>query len=107
MSEHVIVFMTAGSSEEAQKISRGLVENKLAYCVNTVPSIQSTYFWEGKVCTDEELLLIAKTRADAFDNLKAWVLDAHSYDVPEIVAIPIAAGLESYLKCVDDWTGKG
>ena len=62
MNGHIVVFTTAGSKEEANKLSRGLVEEKLAYCVNTVPSIQSTYFWEGKLCVDEELLLVITTQ---------------------------------------------
>ncbi len=103
MEDHIIVLMTASSAEEAETLSRGLVENKFAYCVNAVPSVKSTYFWEGKVCVDEETLLIAKTRSGRFPALKRWVKEAHSYDVPEIVALPIKAGLDAYLKCIDDW----
>ena len=61
MDEHCVIFITAGSKEEAEKLSRGLVEEKFAFCVNTVPGIQSTYFWEGKVHVDDEILLIVKT----------------------------------------------
>jgi periplasmic divalent cation tolerance protein len=103
MDEYIIVLMTASSAQEAEKLSRGLVENKLAYCVNSVPSIQSTYFWEGKVCVDEEILLIAKTRSGRFPALEQWVKETHSYEVPEIIAVPIKTGLASYLKCIDDW----
>jgi len=103
MEEHIIVLITAGSAEESEKLCRGLVENKLAYCVSSIPSVKSTYFWEGKVCVDEENLLIAKTRVGRFSALKSWILENHSYDVPEIVSVPIKAGLEAYLKCIDDW----
>lgn len=105
MSEHIVVLITAGSKEEADKLSRGLVEAKLAYCVNTVPSIQSTYYWEDKLCVDEELLLVIKTKDAKFTELESWVRKNHSYDVPEIIALPIVRGSADYLKCIDDWVG--
>ena len=101
--QHVMVFVTAGSKEEADKLSRGLVEEKLAFCVNAIPSIQSTYYWEDKLCVDEEILLIVKTRSEKFDALETWVRENHSYDVPEIIALPIVAGSQPYLKSIDDW----
>ena len=103
MNGHIVVFTTAGSKEEANKLSRGLVEEKLAYCVNTIPSIQSTYFWDGKLCVDEELLLIIKTKEEKFSMLKDWMLENHSYDIPEVIALPIIQGSSDYLKCIDDW----
>jgi periplasmic divalent cation tolerance protein len=103
MSEHCVIFITAGSKEMADKLSRGLVENKLAFCVNTVPGIQSTYHWEGKIHVDEEILLIVKTRKDLYDALESWVKTNHSYDVPEIIALPIERGLPEYLSGIDDW----
>ena len=105
MNEHIVVFTTAGSKEEANKLSRGLVEEKLAYCVNTVPSIQSTYFWEGKLCVDEELLLVIKTQEVKFTALELWIRENHSYDVPELIALPISKASADYLKCIDDWVG--
>ena len=103
MNGHIVVFTTAGSKEEASKLSRGLVEEKLAYCVNTVPLIQSTYHWQGKLCVDEELLLIIKTQGVKFTALELWVRENHSYDVPELIALPILKGSADYLKCIDDW----
>ena len=103
MSEHCVIFITAGSKEAADTLSRGLVENKLAFCVNTVPGIQSTYHWEGKIHVDEEILLIVKTRKDLYDALESWVKTNHSYDVPEIIALPIERGLPEYLSGIDDW----
>ena len=105
MNGHIVVFTTAGSKEEANKLSRGLVEEKLAYCVNTVPSIQSTYFWEGKLCVDDELFLIIKTQGVKFTALELWLRENHSYDVPELIALPILKGSADYLKCIDDWVG--
>lgn len=105
MDQHIVVFITAGSKEEADKLSRGLVEEKLAFCVNTIPSIQSTYYWEGKLCVDEEILLIVKTQNAKFEALESWVRENHSYDVPEVIALPIVKGSDPYLKCIDDWVG--
>jgi periplasmic divalent cation tolerance protein len=102
-SQHVIVYVTAGSREEADKLSRGLVEEKLAFCVTALPSVRSTYYWEGRLCEDEEVLLIIKTRASRFDALETWVRQNHSYDVPEVIALPIVKGSHAYLKCIDDW----
>ena len=105
MNRHIVVFTTAGSKEEAVKLSRGLVEEKLAYCVNTVPSIQSTYFWEGKLCVDEELLLVIKTQEVKFTAVESWIRKNHSYDIPELIALSIVKGSIDYLKCIDDWVG--
>ena len=103
MNEHCIIYITAGSKEEADKLSRGLVEEKLAFCVNTVPGIQSTYQWEGKIHVDDEILLIVKTRQDRYEALERWVKQNHSYDVPEIISLPIQKGLPQYLQAIDDW----
>ena len=103
MNKHCIVFITTGSKKEAEQISRGLVEEKLAFCVNTVPGIQSTYYWEEKIHVNEEILLIAKTRKDRYDALETWIKINHSYKVPEIIALPIEEGLPAYLSGIDDW----
>lgn len=103
MQNHIVVFITAGSAEEADKLSRGLVEEKLAFCVNAVPAVKSTYYWENKLCVDEEILLIVKTRNELFEKLEAWVRSNHSYSVPEVIALPIGKGSAPYLKSIDDW----
>jgi periplasmic divalent cation tolerance protein len=106
MSEHCVIFITAGSKEEAEKISRGLVESKLAFCVSTLPKVQSTYYWEDKIHVDKEFLLIVKTRQDQYEALEAWIKNNHSYEVPEIIVLPIEQGLPSYLNGIDDWVAK-
>ena len=103
MNEHCIIYITAGSKEEADKLSRGLVEEKLAFCINAVPGIQSTYQWEGKIHVDDEILLIVKTRQDRYEALEQWVKHNHSYDVPEIISLPIQKGLPEYVQAIDDW----
>lgn len=102
-NQHIVVFITAGSVEEADKLSRGLVEAKLAFCVNAVPSVKSTYYWEGKICVDEEVMLVVKTRATRFEDLESWVRKNHSYTVPEVIALPLVKGSQPYLKSIDDW----
>jgi periplasmic divalent cation tolerance protein len=103
---HCVIFITAGSKEEADKISRGLVENKLAFCVSAIPKIQSTYHWEDKIHVDEEFLLIVKTRKDRYETLETWVKMNHSYEVPEIIALPVEQGLPAYLAGIDEWVAK-
>lgn len=106
MDKHIVVLMTAGSEEEADKLSRGLVEEKLAFCVNAVPHVKSTYYWEGELCVDQEILLIAKTQTRHFAALETWVRANHSYSVPEVIALPIIKGSEPYLKGIDDWVDR-
>ena len=106
MESHIVVFITASSQQEADTLSRGLVEAKLAFCVNSVPSVKSTYYWDNQLCVDDELLMIVKTRQDKFEALEKWVIEHHSYDVPEVIALPIVRGSKPYLKGIDDWVMK-
>ena len=99
MTDFLVVYITVGSDEEGDRMARTLVEEKLAACVNRIGGIQSTYAWEGKIHTDEEQLLIVKTNASVFDQLEQRVRDLHSYDVPEIIAVPVVRGSSAYL----DW----
>ena len=97
MSEFLVVYITA-SGENARDLASALVREKLAACVNRIPGVESTYTWEGRVERDTEDLLIVKTRTDLFDRLKQRVQELHGYDVPEIIAVPIVQGSESYLE---------
>ena len=97
MTETIVVLVTVGSDKEAQKISKALVEAKLVACVNAVPSIQSIFRWQGKMCEDSEILLIAKSVKDKLPGIIKKVKELHSYDVPEIIALPIIGGSEDYL----------
>lgn len=104
-SEFVVVYITAPSESEAERIAGALVEERLAPCVNVVPQVLSTYSWEGKIQTDRELLLIVKTRADLFSRLEARVLELHCYEVPEIICLPIVKGSDKYVKWMKDFFG--
>ena len=107
MTPYGVVFMTASSAEEAEKIAQGLVNQKLAACVNVFPAIKSFYWWEGKVCKDDELFLIAKIKTELYSEVEKAVKEMHSYDVPEIILLPIEEGSKAYLDWVTKVTGKG
>ncbi|MGH7804266.1 MAG: divalent-cation tolerance protein CutA, partial [Candidatus Binatia bacterium] len=85
--EALVVLMTAGSVEEAARIARALVEERLAACVNLVPGIRSIYRWQGAIADDAEVLLVAKTRRASLDALERRVRELHSYEVPEVLAL--------------------
>ena len=93
----IIVFTTAPNTEEADRLARSIVEAKLAACVQILPPMTSVYFWEGKVQSEPEHLLLIKTLEDRFDALSDFIRTNHSYDVPEIVAIDADKVSEEYL----------
>ena len=97
MTDAIIILVTAGSEGEAEKIARALVEERFAACVNIISPIHSIYRWEGKVQDDHEWLLVIKTQATHFAAIEARVKSLHSYQVPEVIALPIVAGSEQYL----------
>jgi uncharacterized protein involved in tolerance to divalent cations len=100
--EYLLVSITTSSSEEAEKIAGALVQERLAACVNIVPAITSIYRWQGEVQKDSEVLLIAKSRPELFESLAARVKELHSYQVPEIIALPIVVGSKAYLNWIDE-----
>ena len=98
MTDAIIILVTAGSEVEAEKIARALVEERLAACVNIINPIRSIYRWEGKVQDDREWLLVMKTQATRFSAIETRVKTLHSYQVPEVIALPIVAGSDKYLE---------
>jgi len=104
MADEIIILITAGSSAEATAIARALVDEHLAACVNIVPGVRSLFFWEGKTQEADEVLMICKSRRPLMDAVIARVRSLHSYTVPEIIALPVAAGLPSYLAWVTEST---
>lgn len=101
MSERLVVLMTAGSRDEADKIANALVTEMLAACVNVLPGVTSVYRWEGEVQRDQEWLLVAKSTRQVLDDLVRRVQALHSYDLPEVIALPVVGGSEAYLRWVD------
>ncbi|MHA1684529.1 MAG: divalent-cation tolerance protein CutA [Promethearchaeota archaeon] len=97
--DYILCTSTASSKEEARKIAMALVTNNIVACVNMVPRIISIYTWKGELNEDEEVLLIMKTRRHLFPALEAMIKEHHSYECPEIIAVPIIEGYQPYL----DW----
>lgn len=100
---YCVILVTVGSEEEGAKIANTLLSEKLAACINIVP-IQSFYTWQGEIHQDREWQLLIKTRLHLFEKLAERVQTLHSYDVPEIVALPIVAGSSAYLSWISDNT---
>lgn len=100
----VFAYVTVPTREEALAIGRALVEERLAACANLLPGMTSVYRWQGAVEEASELVLIAKTRTALFDRLAARVVELHSYELPCVVALPVAAGLPAYLDWLRDGT---
>jgi periplasmic divalent cation tolerance protein len=100
---HSVIMATAGDRAEAEKLARLLIERKLAACVQLLP-IDSVYRWNGRIEQGSEQLMLIKTRSALVERVVAALKAAHSYEVPEIVALPIAAGLPAYLKWIDEVT---
>lgn len=105
--EYIVVFITAGSQEEARMIGDTLISQRKAACVNIIPQINSLFRWEGKIEDDRESLLLVKTRAELFPEVVDAVKSVHSYDVPEIIALPIVEGSQDYLKWIGEETETG
>ena len=106
MAEEIVILITAGSPEEGEKIAKALVAEHLAACVNTIPGVRSFFFWEGKVQDATEVLLVCKSTMALMETVIARVKTLHSYTVPEIIALPIVAGLPGYLAWIKDSTKK-
>ena len=98
---YIVVLVTAGNKVEAEKISRGLIESKLVACVNIVEKIDSLFWWQGKIDQSPESLLVIKSRKSNFAKIVKLVKSLHSYDVPEIIALPIVCADKAYLRWMD------
>jgi len=96
-----LVLTTAGSGEQAETIARALVDRRLAACVNVMGGVCSFFRWEGKIQREDEKLLLIKSAKSLFPRVRETIRELHSYDVPEVLAIPIADGDPAYLKWLD------
>jgi periplasmic divalent cation tolerance protein len=104
VAKHIVVFITAETPEQARKIADALLSKKLAACVNIVPQVHSLFWWQDKIDSADESLLIVKTEATLLDKVIASVKRNHSYTVPEIIALPIVGGNKDYLHWIDEVT---
>ena len=101
-SGYLFVFITTADDKEARLIAGALLEQRQAACVNIVPRVNSLFWWQGKIDSAQESLLVVKTRAGLLDGIVKLVTEIHSNDVPEIIALPIVGGNKDYL----DWVGR-
>ena len=98
---YAIVLTTCANDEEAKKIITELLNRKLAACIQTF-SINSHYLWKGEVCNDDEIILLIKCNESNYSNIEACILSNHTYELPEIIVLPINNGLEKYLNWIDE-----
>jgi periplasmic divalent cation tolerance protein len=103
MSDGCVVLTTTANREEARALARGLVQNRLAACVQRLP-MASVYEWDGAIDEAEETLLLIKTTVASYDAVEAWILAHHAYQVPEILMLPAARGSAAYLEWLDQNT---
>ena len=99
--DYCIVFSTSGSQEEAEKIANVLLENRVASCVQITP-ILSLYRWKGKIERENEFRLLIKTTETIYPRVESLIKDNHSYEVPQIVKLPISGGLPEYLNWIKE-----
>lgn len=97
----IIIFITTATEEEAHSIAELLLNQKKAACVNIVPRVSSQFWWEGKLNSAQESLLIVKTKSSLLPEITDLVKGVHSYDIPEIIALPIVGGNEDYLQWIE------
>lgn len=104
---YVVVLVTVKNIREANKVSKEVVGQKLAACVNSIKDVSSCYRWEGKIVTSKEVLLIIKTKDALFKKLEKAIKSVHSYTVPEIISLPVSAGSSDYLSWISSSVKKG
>jgi periplasmic divalent cation tolerance protein len=104
MTDKIVVFNNCGSEKEAKSVAMSLLKARVAACVNILPGVHSLYHWQGAVEESSEWMLVIKTRRELFDRLCQVLRHAHSYEVPEIIAVPVIAGEDKYLSWIDTET---
>ncbi len=104
---YIVIYITAPSRKEARGIVSGLIRKRLIACGNIIEGVESVFTWKGRVQKAKETLIICKTRTALFKKIAAEVRQLHSYEVPEIIAVPVAEGSGSYLKWIDEVTCRG
>ena len=100
--ENIVIFITTGTDGEARRVAEALLEQRKAACATIVPTVTSLFWWEDRIDSNQESLLIVKSKASLLDEIVSLVKGVHSYDVPEVIALPIIGGNSDYLS----WIGK-
>jgi periplasmic divalent cation tolerance protein len=101
VTDKIVVLTTCDSEEQAQSLARHLIEQRLAACVNILPGARSIYRWKDKIEDAAEFVLVIKSRRDLFAKLREAILHLHSYEIPEVIALPVVDGAEAYLGWLD------
>jgi len=101
-SNNIVIFITTASDEEARSLAKLLLDQRKVACVNIIPDVDSLFWWQGKVDSAQESLLIVKTRSSLLPEIVNLVKQVHSYGVPEIIALPVIGGNEDYLNWIDN-----
>jgi periplasmic divalent cation tolerance protein len=101
VTDKIVVLTTCESEEQAQALARGLIEQRLAGCVNILPGARSVYRWKDKIEDAAEFVLIIKSRRDIFIKLRDAIARLHSYEIPEVIALPVVDGSDAYLNWLD------
>jgi periplasmic divalent cation tolerance protein len=101
MTDKIVVLSTCDSEDEAAQVARALVEKRLAACVNIIAGARSIYRWKDSIEDSPEWLLVIKSRRGLFDSLRAEIAKLHTYEVPEVIALPVVEGSETYLAWLD------
>ena len=104
MSNYTIYLTTVQSKKDAKQIAEALLKYKAAACINIIEKMTSLYMWKGKICADDECLLIIKSKAELFEKIEKIILTLHKYDLPEFIEIPITNGFEKYLDWIEEST---
>jgi periplasmic divalent cation tolerance protein len=101
MTDKVVVLTTCASPEQADRLARHLIEHRLAACVNILPAARSVYRWKDQIEEAAELVLVIKSRRDVFEKIREAIAHLHTYEVPEVIALPVVDGSEAYLSWLD------
>ncbi len=102
--EYIVIYCTVPNKKEGKEIAKALVEKKLAACVNIIDKMESVFSWDGEICEEHEAMMIIKTRKELFERVRIRIQDMHSYNVPEIIALPMVEADETYLKWIEHET---
>ena len=100
-AQNVVIFITTAAGKEARTIADMLLQHRKVACVNILPDVSSLFWWHGNIDSADENLLVAKTTASQLDDVVKLVKESHSYDVPEVIALPIVGGNHDYLEWMD------
>lgn len=99
--EFIVIYCTVPNRNEGREIARALVKHKIVACVNIIDKIESIFLWDGELTEEKEAMMIIKTKKDMFENVNSVIQKLHSYNVPEVIAMPIIEADDTYLKWID------